>query len=67
MTNTKEKHMKFNDNGLKGVAKIHAQANKSDPFSYGRCLHHLRKGYDDPMQVFEEASNILTARGEAMK
>lgn len=56
--------MPMNDAQLKLIARVHAQANKSDPFSYGRMLNILRKGLDDPDEILKEAFNIIKSHGE---
>jgi hypothetical protein len=33
---------------LRRAASLHAQANPSDPFAYGRMLCHLRRGIETP-------------------
>lgn len=56
--------MRYNLEQLKAVARVHAQANKSDPFAYGRILNIMKRGLDEPEEVLKEAMNIVKSHGE---
>lgn len=55
--------MQMNHEQLKAVARVHAQANQTDPFSYARILLHMKNGYVEPSEVLEDAFNALKSRG----
>jgi len=44
------------------AAKLHAQANDSDPFAYARAAHYLRRGLALPSEVASDARARLAAR-----
>ena len=56
--------MGYNKAQLEAIARVHAQANKSDPFAYGRILNIMKRGLDDPKEILNEAMNIIRSHGE---
>jgi hypothetical protein len=42
-------------NVLRRAASMHAEANRSDPFAYGRMLCHLKRGIEVPGGVISES------------
>ena len=49
------------------AARLHAEANPTDPFAYGRMILHLEKGLEDAKQVKEDALKAINIRTMARK
>ncbi|KJC51069.1 hypothetical protein UP09_03210 [Bradyrhizobium sp. LTSP885] len=47
--------------------RLHAEANKSDPFAARRMEMTLRKRHDNPKDVADEAQRILDTRAAAIR
>lgn len=47
---------------LRQAARLHAQANNSDPFAYGRIVRAMRHGYATISEVRDEALKQIGAR-----
>ena len=50
---------------LREIAQLHAQADNSDPFAYGRAMRYMRQGYALPSEVRSDAIARVHARAVA--
>jgi hypothetical protein len=49
------------------AARLHAEANPTDPFAYARMSLYLRRGFEDVKQVKEDALKAINIRTMARK
>lgn len=47
---------------VREAAELHAQANASDPFAYGRALRQMKAGHMLPSEVRSDAMSRIAAR-----
>lgn len=40
------------------IARLVANVNKSDPFSYNRAMNTMRRNYDDPLAMRDDAERM---------
>ena len=47
---------------IERAARLHAQANISDPFAYARAKHYIVQGYETHFEVTSDATTQIRAR-----
>jgi hypothetical protein len=55
------KPQRLDKSAVERAAKLHAQANRSDPYAYGRVMLHMRQGYELASDIIKEANGRLAA------
>lgn len=49
------------------AARLHAEANHSDPFAYGRAMRYMQQGFLEPAEVRTDAlAKVAARKGEGV-